>query len=71
MIEFFFFFYKLTDLDERKAEEIGNVPMVFLQKVQDVVNKSNHMICIHVLHKPNKKIIIDKCFVHSNFNNVN
>jgi hypothetical protein len=29
---------KLTDLDEKKAKEIGNVPMVFLLTVPNVAN---------------------------------
>lgn len=31
-------YYKLTDLDVKKAKEIGNVPMVFLQTVPNVAN---------------------------------
>lgn len=42
-----------TDWDEKKAEEIGNVPMIFLQTVPNVVNMLDHTICKHVSHKPN------------------
>jgi len=30
--------YKHTGLDEKKAKEIGNAPMVFLQTVPNVAN---------------------------------